>query len=82
MSNLAPSEKPVPPSIAWDAREKLACMRRAVAAAIAHGNRLSDIRPTAWATHFGCDCDDIRIAWEAELTRQSLKPCQQESDGK
>lgn len=82
MTNLQPSERPTPPSIAWDSREKLACMRRAVAGAIAHGNEPHDIKMDAWANHFACDLSDIQSAWEAEIHRILRDRQPMEGDGK
>jgi hypothetical protein len=65
-------DRGIPPTQAWNKDAKLRCMMNAVRGAIAHDNRLSDINVTRWAEHFDCDADDIRLAWEAELTRTSL----------
>ncbi len=58
-------------------------MPAAVAAAIAHGNQLTDIRVDRWAATYRCGVEDIRQAWECELTRRSQEPSNQyDSEGK
>lgn len=49
-------------------------LRNAVRAAIAHENTLGDIRPERWAETYRCTTDDVRAAWENEMTRKSLTP--------
>ena len=49
-------------------------MPAAVAAAIAHGNTLSDIRLPRWAETYRTTEERIRQAWEAELSRVSQVP--------
>lgn len=68
MGNLTPSERPANP------RPLCETMPRAVAAAIAHGNTLSDIRLSAWASTYKCSDEAIRQAWDAELSRVSQRP--------
>ena len=57
-------------------------LTKAVLAAIAHGNKLADIRADKWAETYGCLSEDVRIAWEAELSRISLLPDNMYGDGK
>lgn len=49
-------------------------MPAAVAAAIAHGNSLAEIRLPKWAETYRTSEEAIRLAWEAELTRKSQQP--------
>lgn len=49
-------------------------MPAAVAAAIAHGNSLSDIRLPRWAETYRTSEEAIRQAWEAEMSRKSQQP--------
>lgn len=47
----------------------------AVAAAIAHGNTLLDIkRPDLWAATYGCLTEDVRHEFERQLSEASLSP--------
>ena len=50
--------------------------------AIQHGNALSDINPAKWAETYNCMSEEIRIAWEAELTRISRVPDNMYQEGK
>jgi hypothetical protein len=68
VGNLTPSERPAKP------RPLCETMPRAVAAAIGCGNGLSDIRLEKWAETYRCGVEDIRRAWEAELSRISRQP--------
>ena len=52
-------------------------MPAAVAAAISHGNSLSDIRLPKWAETYRTSEEAIRQAWEAELSRTSQEPSNQ-----
>ena len=49
-------------------------LANAVRAAIAHGNTLADIRTDKWAETYRVTTEDVRTAWEAELSRASLSP--------
>lgn len=49
-------------------------LRNAVRAAIAHENTIHDIRADIWAITYRCSAEDVRAAWEQELTRKSLTP--------
>ena len=68
MGNLCDAERPIPP------RPMCETMPRAVAAAIHCGNSLSDIRIDRWAETYRCGTEDIRNAWDAELSRVSRQP--------
>ncbi len=57
-------------------------LAKAVRAAIAHGNTLADIRADKWAETYGCLSEDVRITWEAEVSRISLLPDNMYGDGK
>lgn len=49
-------------------------MPAAVRAAILAENTLADIRLDKWADTYRCGVEDIRQAWDAELSRQSQQP--------
>ena len=49
-------------------------MPNAVRTAILHGNTISDVRLDRWAESYRCGVEDIRQAWEQEMTRQSQQP--------
>lgn len=68
MGNMTPEERPVPP------RPLCETMPRAVACAISAGNTLSHIRLDKWAETYRCGVEDIRRAWEAEMTWRSREP--------
>lgn len=68
MGNLTDAERPQPPRPAFHS------MPAAVAAAIAHGNSLSDINVCRWASTYRCEPTAIQQAWEAEMTRRSQVP--------
>lgn len=68
MGNLTPSERPANP------RPLCETMPRAVAAAIRCGNSLGDIKLDRWAMTYRCGVEDIRQAWDAELSRVSQRP--------
>ena len=57
-------------------------LANAVRAAIQHGNTLAGIKADKWAETYGCMSEDVRIAWEAELSRISLLPDNMYSEGK
>jgi hypothetical protein len=66
---MASRELPIQPP-----RPLVYSMPNAVRAAILHENTLADIRLPAWAATYGCSVEDIRQAWDAELSRQSQQP--------
>lgn len=68
MGNLTDAERPSPP------RPLCETMPRAVAAAIHSGNSLADIKLDRWAMTYHCETEDIRRAWDAELSRVSQQP--------
>ena len=57
-------------------------LANAVRAAIIAGNTLADIRAEKWAATYRVTTEDVRAAWEAELTRTSLSPSNMYGDGK
>jgi hypothetical protein len=65
MGNLTDAERANAP------RPLCETMPRAVAAAINCGNSLSDIKLDRWAATYRCGVEDIRLAWDAELSRVS-----------
>lgn len=77
MGNRTADERPAPPKPAY------VSMPNAVKAAIAHGNAISDLNLTRWSETYRCGVEDIREAWEAELSRVSQQPQNTyESEGK
>ena len=68
MGNLTDSERPVPP------RPLCETMPRAVATAIAHGKGINEMNLGRWADTYRCGVEDIRAAWDAELSRVSQSP--------
>jgi hypothetical protein len=77
MGNLTDAERPQAP------RPAFVSMPAAVAAAIAHGNTISEINVCRWAATYRCEPTAIQEAWEAELSRQSQQPSNSyEVDGK
>jgi hypothetical protein len=68
VGNLSDAERPRAP------RPLCETMPRAVAAAIGCGNSLSDIRLDKWAATYRCGVEDIRRAWDAELSLRSQHP--------
>jgi hypothetical protein len=44
-------------------------LANAVAAAIAHGNTLADIRPAAWAATYGVDTETVRAEFERQMAQ-------------
>ncbi len=42
-------------------------LANAVAAAIAHGNTLSDINPARWAITYGVETEAVRLEFERQL---------------
>lgn len=74
---LSPDTRPAKP------RPVFETMPNAVRAAIICGNTLADIKLPSWATTYRCGVEDIRLAWEAELTRRSQEPTNQyDTEGK
>lgn len=65
---LSPDTRPAKP------RPVFETMPNAVRAAIHHGNTLGDINLIRWADTYRCSVEDIRLAWDAELTRRSQEP--------
>jgi hypothetical protein len=68
MGNLTDAERAQAP------RPLCETMPRAVACAISAGNTLSHIRIDRWAETYRCGVEDIRQAWDAELSRRSQQP--------
>jgi hypothetical protein len=66
---MAERELPIQP-----AKPAYVSMPAAVAAAIAHGNSLTDIFLPRWAETYQTSEERIRQAWEAELSRRSQEP--------
>ena len=57
-------------------------LTNAVRAAIAHGNKLANIRADKWAETYRVDTEQVRTTWEVELSKISLLPDNMYSEGK
>ena len=49
-------------------------LANAVAAAIAHGNDYTDIRPARWSETYGCGVEAVKTEWERQQWQRTQVP--------